>query len=92
MNSGKILLGVLAGVAAGALLGILFAPDKGSVTRKKIAKKGEDFADELKIKFDELVDSMSEKFDKVKDDITDKANQSDSGSEKVGKEPGTAKA
>lgn len=92
MSSGKVLLGVLAGVAAGALLGILFAPDKGSVTRKKIAKKSEDFADELKAKFDELVDSMSEKFDKVKEDITDSAKQSDAGSGRVEKEPKTAKA
>ena len=35
MSKGKLLLGVLAGVAAGALLGILMAPDKGSETRKK---------------------------------------------------------
>ena len=40
MGNGKILLGVLAGAAAGATLGILFAPKKGSVTRKKIIKKG----------------------------------------------------
>ena len=32
MDSGKVVLGVLAGVAAGAILGILFAPEKGSVT------------------------------------------------------------
>ena len=36
MKSGKVLLGVLAGAAAGALLGILFAPEKGTKTRKMI--------------------------------------------------------
>jgi len=39
MNSGKVLLGVLAGVAAGALVGILFAPDKGEKPVKKSLKK-----------------------------------------------------
>ena len=30
MNSSKVLLGILGGVAAGAIAGILFAPAKGS--------------------------------------------------------------
>jgi len=45
LSSGKVLLGILTGAAAGALLGVLFAPEKGSVTRKKISKKGEDYAE-----------------------------------------------
>ena len=36
MSTGKLVVGVLAGVAVGALVGMLFAPDKGSETRKKI--------------------------------------------------------
>ena len=36
MKADKIILGVLGGVAVGALLGVLFAPDKGDKTRKKI--------------------------------------------------------
>jgi len=58
MSSGKVLLGVLAGLAAGALIGILFAPDKGSETRKKIVKKGEEYADEIKEKINSLLDDL----------------------------------
>lgn len=71
MSSGKVLLGLLAGVAAGALLGILFAPDKGSVTRNKISKKAKDYGDGLKEKFNEFVDDISEKFSEVKEDFTE---------------------
>jgi gas vesicle protein len=65
MSSGKVLLGILAGAAAGAMLGILFAPEKGATTRKKILSKGEDYADELKEKFGEFVDTVSDKYESV---------------------------
>src|SRR5690349_13554358 len=67
MKTGKVLLGVLAGVAAGALIGILFAPEKGSKTRKKILDKGQDYADELKEKFDVFVDAVVDKYGKTGD-------------------------
>ena len=66
MKSGKVLLGMLAGVATGALLGILFAPDKGSQTRKKILSMGEDYADSLKDKFNEFVDNMTNSTDGIR--------------------------
>jgi len=70
MSAGKVLLGVLAGVAAGALVGILFAPAKGSRTRRRILKKGENYAEGLKEKFGEYVDTISEKFESVKEEVS----------------------
>ena len=70
MGSGKVLLGVLAGVAVGATLGILFAPDKGSVTRKKISEKGDDYAEELEQKFNEFIEGITKQFEAVKEETT----------------------
>ena len=35
-QNGNTLLGILAGSAVGALIGVLFAPEKGSVTRERL--------------------------------------------------------
>ena len=48
-SSGKIIGALLAGAAIGGVLGILFAPDKGSETRKKIAGTTDDLSKSLKI-------------------------------------------
>jgi gas vesicle protein len=69
MSSGKVLLGVLAGVSAAAALGVLFAPEKGSDTRKKISKKGEHFADNLNDRLTEFFNLISEKLEKAKKEI-----------------------
>jgi gas vesicle protein len=75
MSSGKVLLGILAGAAAGALLGILFAPEKGSVTRKKILTKGEDYADELKEKFGEFVDKVADTYESTVESVKKKVKK-----------------
>jgi gas vesicle protein len=71
MSSGKVVLGVLAGAAAGALLGVLFAPHRGSVTRKKIVRKGGNYAEGVKDKLNEFLEVITEKFEKVKDEVVD---------------------
>ncbi|NVO19169.1 MAG: YtxH domain-containing protein [Bacteroidetes bacterium] len=69
-STGKVIAGFLIGAAVGAVAGILLAPDKGSVTRKKIADKasetGEAVKDTISEKFDDLKEYVASKFDKVK--------------------------
>ena len=68
MKNNQVILGVLGGLAAGAILGILFAPHKGSKTRKMILNKGEDYAGELKNKFDSLYDNVTNQYNGVMKD------------------------
>lgn len=60
----------MAGVAAGVALGILFAPHKGSKTRRNIMEKGEDLAealnDRIDKRFQELVGTVAGKVMKGK--------------------------
>jgi len=71
MNTTKILIGFIAGAAVGAAIGILFAPEKGVETRRKISEQGNDLADNLKGKFTDLVDGVKEKFSSIKSDAED---------------------
>jgi len=91
MDTGKVLLGMLAGIAAGALLGVLFAPDKGSKTRKKICREGEELTDDLKEKFDDFIENMEEKIEKVKKDVSDFAEKTMNKEEETEKDMKTAK-
>ena len=68
MSSGKVVLALLAGVAAGAVLGILFAPEKGSDTRKKLSGKGNDLKESMKEQFNQFLDDISEKYEKVEEE------------------------
>ena len=63
MSSSKC-CGVIVGAAVGAALGILFAPDKGSVTRRNISKKGDYYVESVKNNFNKFLDSVFGSFQK----------------------------
>ncbi|MEP6701191.1 MAG: YtxH domain-containing protein [Bacteroidota bacterium] len=68
MSASKVLLGVVIGMAAGAAVGIMLAPDSGDKTRKKISKKGEAYVEDLKSKFNDFLDGFMSKVDSTKDE------------------------
>ncbi|MBK8371052.1 MAG: YtxH domain-containing protein [Saprospiraceae bacterium] len=61
MKSNKALMGVMAGAATGAVLGVLFAPHKGSSTRKRIMSMGGSYMSNVKQILEGYVSMMIKK-------------------------------
>jgi gas vesicle protein len=68
-NSGNTIVAILAGVAIGAGIGILFAPDKGSKTREKLKDGFDDAKHNLQDKFHDVSEKLINKAFVAKDDI-----------------------
>ena len=62
---------LLIGAAIGAIVGILYAPNKGSITRRRLHRKG----NQLRNKINDLKDAINEKIDTLKEDAEDMAMQ-----------------
>ena len=71
-DNSKVLIGLLAGLAAGAALGLLFAPEKGSETRDKLSQSLKDLGDSIKDKAADEINNLSSLKDKVVESIKSK--------------------
>lgn len=64
--------GLFTGLAIGAGLGLLFAPKKGSETRKELAEKMNDLWNEAKeIDYDDVKKTIEKKIKKLQKELTD---------------------
>jgi gas vesicle protein len=66
-NNVKLVGAIILGAAIGGALGILFAPDKGSETRKKIGAKGNDLTDGMKDKFNAFLEEVKKEVGSAKE-------------------------
>jgi gas vesicle protein len=64
MKDNKVLLGFFRWCCCWGLLGVLYAPDKGSKTRNKIKQKNQ-YADDAKYKAEDML-RPSEKYETLK--------------------------
>ena len=76
MSAKRVLVATLIGIGMGAILGVLFAPDRGSATRKKLSKKSSRYMGALRDTAGEYVDTLEETFENARETavgIADKA-------------------
>lgn len=82
MSTRKIVLCTLAGIA----VGILFAPDKGSKTRKRLMDMGDEYVSNLKSQLDDHVEMLKDKYNAVMGSAESLVNTGKAKFDKAGKE------
>ncbi|RIJ42932.1 hypothetical protein D1627_03580 [Pontibacter oryzae] len=70
-SGGKLAVGLLAGAAAGAIAGILLAPDKGASTRKKVSEQASKLGNQVSKGYSSTKDKVNDWTGKMKSGKTD---------------------
>ncbi|HCO85475.1 MAG TPA: hypothetical protein DIT95_18375 [Arenibacter sp.] len=74
-DSGNTLLALLTGAAIGAGIGILYAPDKGTKTRKRIKKKAMETTDDLTSRISHAKEELTKTAEAKKVDFEQKLEE-----------------
>jgi gas vesicle protein len=67
MTARQVLVGGAIAMATGAVLGVLFAPDKGSTTRRKLVSRGNRYVGAARKTANEYVDLVEETLESAKE-------------------------
>ena len=68
-NNTNLIAGIIGGAAAGLAVGMLYAPDKGSETRRKIREKAVDVKDNLVEKTNNIAQKITENIGSGKSEL-----------------------
>lgn len=74
-NNTNLIAGILSGAAVGLTLGVLYAPDKGSETRKKIREKAVDAKDTIVERSTAIADQITSKLSTRKNEFEQELDQ-----------------
>lgn len=70
-NNSKVVLGIITAAAAGAVIGMLFAPEKGSELRDKMRDTANGFASDLL----DAIQRGRQQYTELESEVEDKANE-----------------
>jgi len=76
-DNSKVVVALLAGLAAGAALGILFAPEKGTETRDKLTESLKRLGDSIRETAANEIDNLVGLKDKVVDNFKSKLSNTE---------------
>jgi gas vesicle protein len=82
MTTTKLIVGILGAAAAGVIIGVLIAPEKGADLRSNLKKTAEDWADEISDwmgKGKEYLSEMKNRVASEADELKDEAEQAGNG-------------
>lgn len=68
----KTALGILAGAAIGAAVGVLLAPAKGEDTRKKIKDNANDLKSKAEDELNKITSTAKEKYSEISEKVSEK--------------------
>lgn len=71
-STGNTFLALITGAAIGAGLGLLYAPDSGEETRKRLRKDAQDAQDRFNKRYNETTSNLSDKAKKARRDFEDR--------------------
>lgn len=74
-DNAKVVAALLAGLAAGAAVGLLFAPEKGTDTREKLNESLKDLGEAIKERSAEQKEHMNELKEKLVATVKGKVNR-----------------
>jgi len=74
-GTGRLVGALVVGALAGAALGILFAPEKGSKTRSNIMDGAKDLADDIKRKMKNEAAELRKKAEDLEEQAKDKVEE-----------------